>query len=70
MSRISQTGEDGTEFRDDGSKIATEDSPSGETETEKVRREESRLPNNGVSPEYDDAEHETGVAAPAPRTGS
>ncbi|MBB3950884.1 hypothetical protein [Aureimonas jatrophae] len=70
MSQISKTAPDGTEFRDDGSKVATQDNPSGETETEKVRREESRLPNGGVSPEYEDAEHEGGIAAPGPRTGA
>ncbi|MBB3998862.1 hypothetical protein [Aureimonas pseudogalii] len=48
--------------RDDGSKVATEGSPSGETETEKVRREESRLPNRGVSPDYTDPVDEDGIA--------
>ncbi|WAJ27808.1 hypothetical protein [Antarcticirhabdus aurantiaca] len=69
MSEISKTTKDGTEYRDDGSKVATEHDPSGETETEKVNREQSKLPNGGASPEYDEAD-ESRVAAPAPRTGS
>jgi len=48
--------------RDDGSKVATEGSPSGETETEKVQREESKLPNRGVSPDYTDPVDEDGIA--------
>jgi len=70
MSEISKTTSDGTELREDGSKVATEDSPSGETETDKINREESKLPNGGRSPEYDDAEHENGVASPGTRTGA
>jgi hypothetical protein len=50
MSEISKTTKDG-EYREDGSKIATEDSPSGETETEHVKREQSKLPHGGRSPE-------------------
>jgi len=49
-------------MRDDGSKVATEGSPSGETETEKVRREESKLPNRGLSPDYDEPEAGDGSA--------
>ena len=70
MSNVDKTTADGTEFRKDGSKIATESDPSGETETEKVQREQSKLPNGGMAPEYVDDERERGVAAPSPRTGA
>ncbi|UIJ70683.1 hypothetical protein [Aurantimonas sp. HBX-1] len=69
MSEISKTTKDGAEYREDGSKVATEDSPSGETETEHVKREQSKLPNGGRSPEYDDAD-DSDVAAPSPPTGA
>lgn len=70
MSEINKTAADGTEFRKDGSKIATEGDPSGETETEKVQREQSKLPHGGASPDYVEAEHDSGIAAPSPRTGA
>jgi hypothetical protein len=69
MSEISKTTRDGAEYRDDGSKVATEHDPSGETETEKIARKQAELPNGGASPEYDEAD-ENRIAAPAPRTGS
>lgn len=69
MSEIGRTTKDGTEYRPDGSKIATADDPSGETETDKIRREQSRLPNGGRSPEYDEADPDD-VAAPSPPTGA
>jgi hypothetical protein len=68
MSEISRTTKEG-EYREDGSKIATEDSPSGETETEHVNREQSKLPNGGRSPEYDEADEDE-IAAPSPPTGA
>lgn len=68
MSEISKTTKHG-EYREDGSKIATENSPSGETETEKVNREQSKLPNGGKSPEYDDAD-DGDIVAPSPPTGA
>ncbi|WP_188852044.1 hypothetical protein [Aureimonas glaciei] len=68
MSEISKTTKHG-EYREDGSKIATEDNPAGETETEKVEREQSKLPNGGRSPEYDEAD-EDDIAAPSPPTGA
>lgn len=69
MSDVAKTEKDGTEYRSDGSKIATADDPSGETETEKVRREESKLPNGGRAPEYDEADPDD-IAAPSPPTGA
>lgn len=68
MSEISKTTKDG-EYRKDGSKIATEDSPSGETETEHVKRKEGELPNGGRSPNYGEDDDED-VAAPSPPTGA
>ncbi|WP_210270031.1 hypothetical protein [Aureimonas mangrovi] len=68
MSEIDRTASDGAEFRDDGSKIATERDPSGETETEHRRREQSKLPNGGLSPDYVDEEREGDDASPFPRT--
>lgn len=70
MSEISKTTSEGTEIRKDGSKVATEGSPSGKTETDSVNAAEDKLPNDGVSPEYEDAEHENGVASPGTRTGA
>lgn len=72
MSKIDKTAADGTEYREDGSKIATEDSPSGETATENISRKESRLPNGGRAPEYDEGEEadERDVVAPSPPTGA
>lgn len=69
MSEISKTQADGTEIRTDGSKVATENDPSGETESERVAREESQLPNGGKSPDYTEGEPQ-GVADPGPRTGA
>ncbi|WP_062018032.1 hypothetical protein [Aureimonas sp. AU4] len=69
MSEIAKTNADGTEIRTDGSKVATETDPSGETESERVAREESKLPNGGQSPEYTDGEPH-GIADPGPRTGA
>lgn len=70
MSEISKTTNDGAELREDGSKIATEERPSGETETEARRRQESKLPNKGISPDYKDAEQDDRIAAPSPPTGA
>ncbi|MEF2551960.1 hypothetical protein VQ042_11415 [Aurantimonas sp. A2-1-M11] len=69
MSDINKTSRDGAQYREDGSKIATEDSPSGETETENVQREESKLPNSGRSREYDESD-DSDIAAPSPPTGA
>ena len=69
MSEISKTTKEGAEYREDGSKIATADSPSGETETEHVKREQSKLPNGGRSPEYDEAD-ENDIVAPSPPKGA
>lgn len=68
MSEISKTTKDG-EYREDGSKVATEDSPSGETETEKVNREQSKLPDGGRSPDYGEDDDED-IVAPSPPTGA
>ncbi len=68
MSEINKTTKDG-EYREDGSKIATEDNPLGETETDRVNREQSKLPNCGRSPEYDESDDED-IAAPSPPTGA
>ncbi len=71
MSDIGKTTKDGTEYRKDGSKVATEHDPSGETETEKTQREQSKLPDGGLSPDYREGEDESGgIAAPSPRTGA
>ncbi|NDV86823.1 hypothetical protein GTW51_08915 [Aurantimonas aggregata] len=69
MSEISKTKKDGAEYREDRSKIATEDNTSGETETEHVKRKQSKLPNGGRSPEYDEAD-DSDIAAPSPPTGA
>jgi hypothetical protein len=69
MSEIRKTTKDGVQYREDGSKVATEDSPSGETETENVNREQSKLPNRGRSPEYDESD-DSDIAAPSPPTGA
>ncbi len=69
MSEIDKRTKDGTEYRDDGSKVATQDDPSGQTETEHMRREQSKLPNGGRSPEYDDSD-DGDIAAPSPPTGA
>jgi hypothetical protein len=68
MSEISKTSRE-AEYREDGSKVATEDSPHGETETEHVQRQQSKLPNGGRSPDYDEAD-EDDIAAPSPPTGA
>lgn len=68
MSEISKTTREG-EHREDGSKIATENSPVGETETEHVEREQSKLPNGGRSPDYDESD-DTDLVAPSPPTGA
>ena len=65
----SKTTKDDAQYREDGSKIATEESPSGETETENVNREQSKLPNRGRSPEYDES-NDSDIAAPSPPTGA
>ncbi len=68
MSKISETTKDGAELREDGSKVATEDSPSGETQTEHVNRKQRERP-SGRSPDFDESD-ESDIAAPSPPTGA
>lgn len=69
MSEVGRTDKDGTEHRPDGSKIATEDDPSGETETDAMKRKQSQLPNGGRSPDYDEPDPDE-LTAPSPPTGA
>lgn len=65
MTEITTTPEYAAEYRKDGSQVATEHDPSGETATERTQRLESLLPNNGVNPEYEDDDEPTGRSKPA-----
>ena len=69
MSEISKTTKDGTEYREDGSKVATKNRPSGGTETEHVKREQSNLPNGRRSPESMPPT-DSDIAAPSPPRGA
>jgi len=69
MSEISKKLNDGAEHRKDGSKVATETDPTGESETEHVNRVERERGKKGHSPDYDESD-ESDIVAPSPPTGA
>ena len=69
MSEISKTTKDGAEHRKDGSTVATEADPTGETETEHVDRVESERSSGGASRDYDESD-ESDIVAPSQPTGA
>ena len=56
MSEVSKKTNDDAEHRKDGSKVATEADPTGETETEHVSRVERERRSSGPSREYDESD--------------
>lgn len=69
MSEVSKKTNDGAEHRKDGSKVATEADPTGETETEHVNRIERERRSGGPSREYDESD-DSDIAAPSPPSGA